>query len=292
MIRMSQPELSVQRTSRLWESPVRALAIIWAVASVVIAVIGPFGSYLEMNLAERLLYWTFVIGLATVLAPAIRRICIVVLGRNRNVVLYDLLGTPMLVAVYAPPLFFVNEVVTGGQQPLTLLSTSAIVAGATLVIIVLRELFHLHTPGSVPAFVPGDSDQSGALPAIGVLEPAGGPEEAALPETSDDDVDLLNRLPETLRGNLLVISGANHRVEVRTSRGVATILMRFSDAVREVGRTPGLQVHRSHWVADDAVLALRREGGKMLVILRCGNKIPVARSQSQAAQDRWGALSA
>ncbi|MGG2478092.1 DNA-binding response regulator, partial [Rhizobium sp. BR5] len=28
------------------------------------------------------------------------------------------------------------------------------------------------------------------------------------------------------------------------------VLLRFADALKELGHTAGLQVHRSHWIAD------------------------------------------
>lgn len=66
------------------------------------------------------------------------------------------------------------------------------------------------------------------------------------------------------------------------------LLLRFSDAMRELGSHPGIQVHRSHWVADCAVLRLDRRDGRRVVVLKSGREVPVSRSYAAAAQDRWG----
>ena len=45
------------------------------------------------------------------------------------------------------------------------------------------------------------------------------------------------------------LSMQDHFVRVTTDRGSAMVLIRFSDAVRELAGHSGAQVHRSHWVA-------------------------------------------
>ena len=75
---------------------------------------------------------------------------------------------------------------------------------------------------------------------------------------------------------------------VMTSRGRELILLRFSDALEELGGTPGLQVHRSHFVADAHVEKLLRADGRMAVVLKDGREIPVSRSRVEAVRARWG----
>ena len=53
--------------------------------------------------------------------------------------------------------------------------------------------------------------------------------------------------------------------------------MRLGDAMREVGETRGVQVHRSHWVAIEAVTRVTRVGGKVTVELSNGTAVPVSR---------------
>jgi DNA-binding LytR/AlgR family response regulator len=54
----------------------------------------------------------------------------------------------------------------------------------------------------------------------------------------------------------------------------------MGDAVAELSGYPGLQIHRSHWVAIDAVDGLERENGKTYALLRDGRKLPVSRTRA------------
>jgi hypothetical protein len=89
---------------------------------------------------------------------------------------------------------------------------------------------------------------------------------------------LLDRLPHDIRGALSHLSMADHYVEVFTVKGKAMVLMRMADAIRETEGVPGLQVHRSHWVAKDAVKAIRRVDGKTMIETKSGALLPVSRS--------------
>lgn len=89
---------------------------------------------------------------------------------------------------------------------------------------------------------------------------------------------LLARLPLDKRGALVALSVEDHYTRVRTTRGEELLLMRLSDAIREVGAIPGAQVHRSHWVAFDQVTQARREGDRAILTLTHGAEIPVSRA--------------
>lgn len=88
---------------------------------------------------------------------------------------------------------------------------------------------------------------------------------------------LLDRLPFEKRGPLLALSVQDHYVSVRTTKGAEMVLIRLSDAMRETGDTPGMQVHRSHWVAINAVAAARRDRDRAILTLSDDSEIPVSR---------------
>ncbi|MBA8839335.1 LytTR family DNA-binding domain-containing protein [Ochrobactrum sp. RH2CCR150] len=98
---------------------------------------------------------------------------------------------------------------------------------------------------------------------------------------------LLNRLQPGNRGPLLRLSADDHYTQVVTSRGKELILIRFSDAVKEIGETPGLQIHRSHWVANSHVAELQRINGTLGLKTRDGTLLPVSRSSQKAALERY-----
>lgn len=102
------------------------------------------------------------------------------------------------------------------------------------------------------------------------------------------DVPLLRRLKPENRGPILHMTVADHYTEVTTGRGRELILLRFSDAIEEIGGTPGLQVHRSHFVADAHVERLLRSDGRLAILLKDGSEVPVSRSRTEAVRNRWG----
>ncbi len=88
---------------------------------------------------------------------------------------------------------------------------------------------------------------------------------------------ILDRLPLAKRGALLCLSVEDHYVQVTTALGREMVLMRLGDAIREAGDMPGLQVHRSHWVALAAVRDVRRTGETAVLTLTNGVEVPVSR---------------
>ena len=103
--------------------------------------------------------------------------------------------------------------------------------------------------------------------------------------SDDDTVTLLDRLPFDKRGAIISLSVQDHYTDIRTTKGSELILMRLSDAMREVGATTGLQVHRSHWVALSQVTSASRTGDRAELTMSDGTVIPVSRSYIPAVRD-------
>ena len=98
---------------------------------------------------------------------------------------------------------------------------------------------------------------------------------------------LLARLPARSRAPLLHLRMQDHYVEVHTAAGSELLLLRFRDALREVEGVNGLQVHRSHWVARSAVARVERRGGGRIVLrLVNGTRVPVSRSFAPSLRSR------
>ncbi|MEX3016188.1 LytTR family DNA-binding domain-containing protein [Gymnodinialimonas hymeniacidonis] len=96
---------------------------------------------------------------------------------------------------------------------------------------------------------------------------------------------LLDRLPLEKRGPLLSLSSEDHYTRIRTAKGEEMVLIRLADAIREAAPTPGLQVHRSHWIALAAVNAARRDGDRAIVTLSDTSEIPVSRANVPAIKE-------
>ena len=102
---------------------------------------------------------------------------------------------------------------------------------------------------------------------------------------------LLDRLEIDRRGALLSLSQQDHYVEVTTSAGQSLILMRLSDAIAKTEGTPGLQTHRSDWVAIGAVASAQSRDGRVVLKLHDGRELPLRRSYVAAVR-RAGVLPA
>ena len=94
----------------------------------------------------------------------------------------------------------------------------------------------------------------------------------------------LGRVPPTIGPRLLCLSMEDHYVRAHGAEGSALILMRLRDAMAELDGLPGLQVHRSWWVAADAVERVERDGARLRLRLANGLLVPVARSQEGAVR--------
>ncbi len=98
----------------------------------------------------------------------------------------------------------------------------------------------------------------------------------------------LSRLPARLGEDLLHLHMQDHYVEAATTKGRELVLLRFRDALREVEGLDGMQVHRSHWVARDAVSRVVRRDGRIFLELGNGSRVPVSRSfQPVLRQSGW-----
>jgi DNA-binding LytR/AlgR family response regulator len=88
----------------------------------------------------------------------------------------------------------------------------------------------------------------------------------------------------------LCLQVEDHYVRVHGVDGSAMVLIRFSDAIRGMTHLAGSQVHRSWWVANDAVRTLRRTSRTAQLTLSNEMIMPVSQPYVADAVSRWGAL--
>ncbi|MBS0472233.1 MAG: LytTR family transcriptional regulator DNA-binding domain-containing protein [Proteobacteria bacterium] len=91
------------------------------------------------------------------------------------------------------------------------------------------------------------------------------------------------RFPAKLRGAALhAVQAEDHYIRLHTSAGSDLMLLRFSDAMAELDGIEGAQIHRSWWVARDAVAGASREDGRLVLVLPGNLRAPVSRSFARA----------
>jgi hypothetical protein len=105
-------------------------------------------------------------------------------------------------------------------------------------------------------------------------------------EGTGKNVDkFFERLPVKFRASKLYgVSSEGHYLRVHTDNGSALILMRISDAIKELDGADGLQVHRSWWVAREGVADTKNVKGRRFLILKNGETAPVSRSYLNAVK--------
>ncbi|UTS90135.1 LytTR family DNA-binding domain-containing protein [Rhizobium anhuiense] len=246
-------ELQVFLHSRRFWGTFAAIVLLFAVT-------GPYGTMESMAFGERLAYWLTLHALAW----AIAILCAVIAERLLREVVASMFARMMAGSLIAAlPIGFaiglVDYAFTGEATTLESGLYRALFA------IPLCALFCLLTYMAMSQKIA----------------------EAAVPEETSPRLSILDRLKPDNRGPLLRLSVQDHYTEVVTSRGRELLLLRFADALKETAATPGLRVHRSHWVADAHIESLKRDNGRLLILTRDGTQIPVSRSYAEDVRRRF-----
>ncbi|MEO0345704.1 MAG: LytTR family DNA-binding domain-containing protein [Pseudomonadota bacterium] len=87
-------------------------------------------------------------------------------------------------------------------------------------------------------------------------------------------------------GDVLALRAEEHYVRVFTASGSELVHHRFRDAVAEMPEALGLQVHRSWWVAEQAVRSAKRGSRRWQLTLDSDVAVPVSDSYVQAVRER------
>ena len=116
-----------------------------------------------------------------------------------------------------------------------------------------------------------------------------------LPDETPADrlqAEFLAQLPPDKQGRLLLLKSELHYLQVVTENGSALILYNLSDAVAQLPPTMGMTVHRSYWVAFDAVEAFNRRGRQGELRLVNGELVPVSRNRLAEVEQSLAAAAA
>lgn len=235
------------------------------VAGIILALIGPFGSY-ELPLVQRLVLWPLMIlcgypifgGLGAVarwLAEAVR------IPYAVTIALGLIVGSmPMTLLVML--LWRRASVGEALQSPLLgAIYLQVLVIG----VIIHTAMYLLFRPAADPE--PTTAPVAPPTPKP-VAANAGGSAAAPTAPTLP--------LPPGF-GPVRALKGEDHYVRVIGDGREELILMRLRDAIERLGHADGLRVHRSWWVARGGVTAVRRDGRTAILTLAGGQEVPVSR---------------
>jgi hypothetical protein len=246
----------------------RELAMLLTIGAI-LGWLGPYGTYFCFGLPDRFAYWilrSLLVGLTCVMAfqlvaatgpaaswsPMKRAVVALIIAS----VPCALVGVALANVFHHPP-----------TSPVEVVSLYGRVAIVTGVVGIPLHLVRTRTArgSAVPSL-----ERPGQMPVV------------TMPGGSSA---FLRRIPARLGTNLLYIEMEDHYLRIHTERGSSLLLFRLSDAVAELGPVIGLQVHRSYWVARQAVASVERDGYRVRLVLTTGVRIPVSRTYLPALRE-------
>ena len=242
---------------------------------VLLAMSGPFGTFQSFNLGQRFGYWAVMVVASYLTGQAGSTFFLELLRgqisqRWPRVIVAGLLASlPVTIVVMV-----VNGVAyqhVDIQSSLMIWLYAIIVTLAVVVMFVTLSEVMAGAPAAAPGVTASATVAETSQPA------------AALPPSPQPAI--LDRVPLRQRSRLIALIVEDHYVDIVTDKGRTLVLMRLADAIREAAPVPGLQVHRSHWVAFDAVVRAQRSEGKVMLELSNGMRLPVSRGFLPAAKD-------
>ena len=92
-----------------------------------------------------------------------------------------------------------------------------------------------------------------------------------------------DRLSYAVSRDIIYLKVDDHYIHVHTTGGSCLVLMRFADAVADLGDL-GMQVHRSYWAAHRHMLATVRREGRTMLRLTGGPHVPISRPHLPAVR--------
>lgn len=228
-------------------------ALVFFVALAVLTFLGPFGSYESMDFPTRFVYWSaLMIGV----------------GFFMHVSMTTALSTPYL----------------GKLPQFVRIGVGSVVAGlpGAAVVIFVNEVFW---PVTITLTRIGSIWMQVALVGyvIGVVEyMQWGPTKNV--EEKPKTTDFHKRLSASEKAEIISFSMQDHYVAVTTSEGSEMVLIRMSDAIKEVSAIAGARIHRSHWIAKSHLHNIEKDKARHLAVLSDGRKLPISNTYLDQAK--------
>ncbi len=227
------------------------LVFVFIVAVLLLTFLGPFDTFLRMPMLQRLLFWG----------------CLLVLcGLFFHTIVMYVIHNPRLSSLPR-----IVRLLIG-----TFIASFPGLAAFLLVSYVVRD--RVYYPSFYPflwitVFVIGTAVScANFLPPFANLQFERDSRRGVKPS----EIPFLARISRNLGTQLISVSIQDHYVEVVTKLGREMIYLSFSEAMDELEKYPGLQIHRSHWIAEETFVDIVREGRSTFARTSDGRKLPVS----------------
>jgi hypothetical protein len=221
--------------------------IINAIFALILGFLGPFGSF-NMPLLERLLYWFVLFNLGYIIYFYAYKLSDWIFNNKQPpiVVSYTfpslVSSVPISILVVLASSYFSNINIFSLKYFLLVLPNVFILG---VIIDTIMKLIHRPHEAENIEVIPGEN--------------------------------FINRLPKNIGKELICISMEDHYLLAYTDLGNHMMLMRMKDAMIELKEYPGMQVHRSYWVATKHVSHSVKNLRKNILVMSNNMEIPVSR---------------
>ncbi len=261
-------------------SPITILG--WSVSSLILAVMGPFNTYVVQSFEGRLLFWSSVILLGTALATVIQILIRKAFPKWHLITMTVVAWGIFSVAHWLLVLIIVNKVYGHLElPPYSLIFLIVAGVGATIFTTV-----YLVSPETLlhDGLSPDEGGQNSQPPPSPSgpepVQPA--PSVAPMPPANP----FLAQLGPDAGEKLIRLAMRDHYIEVYTEVGQKLVHMRFGDAVSQLDAHNGAQVHRSHWISFDEIKEVVKEGDKLYFRMSDDALVPISRSRKPELKKR------
>ncbi|GAA0475530.1 LytTR family DNA-binding domain-containing protein [Parasphingorhabdus litoris] len=249
--------------------------LVMALIGLVFGFLGPFGTY-AMPVALRLAYWVGFI----IIGYAIFRPVSISAGWLRESIAMPFWTAELLAtAIAALPLtFLIGFAISGMRFDPSFLGDRFLILYLQCAVIGFGIFLFMRL-----LFGPDGSDTERE----GVQEPEPREIEADPVKIAAVQTKLHDR-QSGIPDRIIALGVEDHYVRVHGPERAEMLLMRLSDAIREMEPLEGMQVHRSWWVARDAIVTSKREGRNLRLSLSGGLEVPVSRAYvTKLKQSGW-----
>lgn len=246
-------QFALRELQRLIKNPQFWMGL--AAVVLVLAIIGPFTTFENLNFSARLVFWgltattCYFVGFTVSVFVAQMALQAGASEMLSRLIGGAISGLPITIVVWVINKYLYGFTMEGSFSFLTLMFSCTIIAIAIAMIVYLVTNTHR-------------TDEANDL-------------------VETKSIAFLRRLPAELGPDILCIEAQDHYVNVTTSRGSTLVLIRLSDAIAELKGIEGLRVHRSWWVAKGAIVKTTRQNGRLMVELNNNRTLPISRTYAE-----------
>ncbi len=251
-IDLSNNKIDLNKNYKI-ELPSARTVLINLAIGLVIGYLGPFGTF-EMALLQRIMYWIILIFAGYFIYAQVEKVSQWYFHKRKTHILLMFLIPPVIGSIFLSfVVAYVSYLFVG--MPLIFPASFFFFFPKVLILGITLQVFN------------EIMNRARSNPTETIIESI---------NTSKKHLDFLNRIPDKLGDDLICFSMEDHYLQVHTDKGNHMILMRMKDALKELQDYHGIQVHRSWWIAIDAVIDVKKTSRKATLTMKNDMQVPVS----------------